>query len=44
MEEEPVISCPLHYQDVHYAYRDDGVDGNNSNVDDGVGDEVSVRT
>ena len=43
VEEELVISCPLHDEDdedVHYEYRD----GNNSNVDDGVGDEVSVRT
>ena len=43
MEEKLVISCPLHDQDdedVHYEYRD----GNNSNVDDGGGAEVSVRT
>ena len=43
MEEKLVISCPLHDQDdedVHYEYRD----GNNSNVEDGGGAEVSVRT
>ena len=42
-----VISYPLHDkddEDVHYEYRDDGVDGNKSNVDDGGGDEVSVGT
>ena len=42
-----MISCPLHGEDdedVDYEYRDDGVDGNNSNVDDGGGDEVSVGT
>ena len=47
VEEELVISCPLHDQDdedVHYEYRDDDVDGNNSSVDDGGGDEVSVGT
>ena len=40
LEEKLVIPCPLHDEDVHYEYRD----GNNSNVDDGVGDEVSVGT
>ena len=42
-----MISCPLHGEDdedVDYEYRDDDVDGNNSNVDDGGGDEVSVGT
>ena len=42
-----MISCPLHDQDdedVHYECRIDDVIGNNSNVDDGGGDEVSVGT